>query len=937
MKITRSHVLGLICLCSSLSFSQEDEIEIEETVIEVSERAFDPSKDLPKPDLSLRTKPTHKYVNDTLWFGYDWNVVEDKTLAHYYRTKPQKQGDLYAIQDHYKDGAVQMKGTFIDFDGNIKHGVIAYYRPNQTLQTKVYYGNDKVLDYDQFANDLHLITNNKRYVNFELPSIIKKTKIEDEESDFSFRDLFDTNKQLREELDFDESVYITREKNNIITTTEIKTGRVVSTLTVKDNKQFEGDLKLFNGKRVVGEVKPNPKTKQYEFTRYHKNGKPFLVQNIENKAMAFFAPNGTLIAENDGDTGSIILGLNSKTLFGLSYISPIAEDQSFMISYLENGDLRYTDQYYRYNVPYRVYDKASGFTREYQEDGTLISEYVNPNKEDLYDFKLRHGITEGYRGILYKSKNLKSKTYYKTKSKIVETYRDTDKATIESKEFYKKEDIDGFYFSAHQIIRYDEKGKIVFEEKVEDDLYKSINYDKRGKVIDSFSCEYIVRASLNSYPRTGRKQHGTISKSYRTDTYEFFELPEYEDVDVNVTFELRYEEEEKKREFLSLNGVVFIDYNWNGESKFYNPIDKKIVTCTFENGQPVSGEYIDYDVSYSALALKYIKRYKDGKIIYNAAYDDSYMKGTHCKGVEEVVDGEEIITSYLGDKTYVFNKTLKDGSYVGSGWAVRDIVEDNHIFYRLDADKCIAEFENGDLLSVAHYQTRFFDNKERKTPNTEQFLLANKSIYKAGKLVQIESYYDPAGAFKELQHKLTLDFNDEEEPYQGEIVLNKYSDEYYRLDKGEVVQKLNLDHREFYEITPEKATRKLLTDRDEISYHDFYQVIEYTRETDTHKYTALDSQKKEYTAVFDGIKMKKGIFFYEEIFEGMYTFLVKDDMVYKIKGYETADTFRETQVEEKLPISSSVEEFESFYGFSSYSSPIQISSSIYFDRWLDLD
>ena len=72
-----------------------------------------------------------------------------------------------------------MKGSFIDYDGNIQHGEIEYYRPNKTLEYKVYYANGKPLKGDQFDNSLNVIKSTKSYINFNLPEAIKKKKVKE--------------------------------------------------------------------------------------------------------------------------------------------------------------------------------------------------------------------------------------------------------------------------------------------------------------------------------------------------------------------------------------------------------------------------------------------------------------------------------------------------------------------------------------------------------------------------------------------------------------------------------------------------------------------------------------------------------------------------------------------------------------------------------------
>lgn len=922
----RIYLLVFLCFLSNNIIGQEEEF-IE---VEIEEVAEEEAISIAAPDLSLKSKPTHTYINDTLWFSYDWKVVKNKQLAHYYRTKPIAQDNLYLIKDYYLDGTLQMQGTFIDFDGTVKHGLIEYYRPNNTLENKVYYENNKFKNSFNKDNSLQLLERNTyNFIKLNLPNSIKKKEINNEETNFSFQDLFNTDKQLRAELNIDESIYITKEEGNVITTIERKTNRVVSKMQINRDKTIEGNLKLYDGSTLAIEIKPNPKSKEYELIRYHKNGNPFFRTTIKSGHTKYFSPKGEPIAENDGESGSFILGLDKKRILGFSYISPIEEGQSFIISYIENGDLLYSNQYYSYNVPYRIFDKASGYTKEYKEDGTVISEYVNPNKKaSLYNFGLEDKLTKGYRSTLYKSKRLKTKSYFEPKAKIVEHFRDNDSKHPEYKEYYKKEKIDGIYGSPYRTVRYNEKGIKVFEEEIKDRNYLSTNYNDKGKVIGQFSGDYM--RTLNTYPDLGNDQDGYLLKSYETNTYDMFRSPEYEDINAKVTFELIYEKGIKKREFLSINNVVFIDYNWNGKSKFYNPIKGEIVTSVFKEGQVISGEYVEYSVSYNNIKLTTIEQYKNETVVYKVDFKDQYDKGTYYTHKVEKINNDDIITTYLNGTEYKYNKTKKDGKFVGKNWDIDKILNDKYTFHDINSDLCIAEFKNGDLLNIKSYQSRFFNNRGRETPNTEHFLLTNKSLYNNGKLIALESFYDPDSEFKNIRNKLVLKFKDEL-PYSGEVFINAYDDEYYRLENGTVIQKLKTNYKEFYEVTPNTVKVKYLKEQKEITYNMYFQVIEYRPQTETYTYTAVDPEGKEHEAIFDGNKMKKGIFYYEKSYEGMYTLIVKDNKVYKVDKYISPKVFNSTLAVDSIPVSSSYEAFDKFYGFYSFSSPLQINKSDYGD------
>jgi len=211
-------------------------------------------------------------------------------------------------------------------------------------------------------------------------------------------------------------------------------------------------------------------------------------------------------------------------------------------------------------------------------------------------------------------------------------------------------------------------------------------------------------------------------------------------------------------------------------------------------------------------------------------------------------------------------------------------------------------------------------------------LLTHKFLYKKGKLEKLESYYDPSHIFKNFRNKLVLEFN-EELPYSGEVIMDSYGIEYSRVKKGKVIQKLKNKYDTFYEITPERVTQKSLVDRNVNTYTDYFQRIDFIK--DKYKYTAISPDGKEHEAVFNGIKMKKGVFYLEKGYDGLYTIIVKDKIVYMVDKYIAPNSFSPSLAIKQIPVSSSLEEFEKFYDFYSFSNPIQLDHDDYGDLELN--
>lgn len=76
-------------------------------------------------------------VIDTLFFNRSWEKV-NKSNYKYYRIV-HKVNSKYEVTDHYKNGRMQMKATFVSLDPEIMDGVCIWYKKNGKIKDSVLY------------------------------------------------------------------------------------------------------------------------------------------------------------------------------------------------------------------------------------------------------------------------------------------------------------------------------------------------------------------------------------------------------------------------------------------------------------------------------------------------------------------------------------------------------------------------------------------------------------------------------------------------------------------------------------------------------------------------------------------------------------------------------------------------------------------------------
>lgn len=84
-------------------------------------------------------------AQDTLTFYYDknWNEIQDKDIAEFYRKAFAVSNGVYFVSDHYKNGQIQMSGSYTSKKFKEKTGHFIYYFENGHKDTECNFLKDK--------------------------------------------------------------------------------------------------------------------------------------------------------------------------------------------------------------------------------------------------------------------------------------------------------------------------------------------------------------------------------------------------------------------------------------------------------------------------------------------------------------------------------------------------------------------------------------------------------------------------------------------------------------------------------------------------------------------------------------------------------------------------------------------------------------------------
>jgi hypothetical protein len=914
--------LLLLTLIPFLHHAQEQETEVETASW---------AKDLEKPSFKFLENTQSKFINDTLWIGYDDTMLTSKKLAFFYRLRPNKKKDLYEIKDYYLDGTLQMEGTFTDYDGLLKEGKVLTYRSNGTLEWKAKYKDDKLIGTDRKLDKVAILNIEEDLIKFKLP--FKKTDEESDDSSSSgFRSIYGSN-PFRSEFEVDEKYFTSSTQGEYLITKNNKTDEVVSRLKLENDLPVEGSLVVYNGKKELLRIDKENNGDNYKLFVLYDDGSTFLKFDMVDEDIKYFSPNGQLLASGDEKSGSFLYGLSKSRVFGYSVITPLKPDQSFIVMHNAQDGEKYIERYYNYNQPEIKFDPDTKTIYTYLANGELTAAYVLEDGEGPSITSGMEKIEKGYQKLFFPSGNLKSLSRYEPSSKIIEYYSDSSKNTIIRKEYLKKDSGSWSFQKPYKKTLFNTKGIKVFEEELIDSrTYNSVNYDGQGKELGKFTFTGSRLRDLNYFPDEYNDPDGLFIKTIDINDFTFFNSDEYSDISVQLNYEVKYEGGIKRKERVAIDDMVFIDYHFNGTSLFYNPITNKQDSCTMKNGVPKDGTLVEYYTSNYQISFSSIVTYENGTEIKRSNYDDS-SSGTFLLDEMEIKNDQEYLTTYLNGRKYVLNKTLMDGEHTTSTGGRNNLLED----YMHTSDifgHVTALFENGTLQELTKYKNSTVTptDDEDSDYSIKSFIPDSKWTYTDGKISKIISYYPPDSRLSQLHGVLELEFKDGI-PHDGEISLQGFGGPtYYRVQNGEVIQKVVNDDEEFYLVTKdfiEKTT--LLSPSSTLGRYN--QKIIYDRATGATTYAAF-YDKKSVSATFDGLRMTSGVAYYTALFSGTTTLIVKNGMVYKFDDYIGLGNFNSNEATDQISVSSTEEQFIEFYDFG-YSNPLLIDVDEYGDLSID--
>jgi len=118
--------------------------------------------------LSLSGLSSFAQQTDTVWFNHKWEK-SPKEGSSYYRITS-KNGDLFHVTDYYKNGQIQMTGTYLSMETETKNGAFKWYYQNGQKKSESNYINNEEVG----------VSN-----NFFMNGVLQKTFVNDDNSKIS--------------------------------------------------------------------------------------------------------------------------------------------------------------------------------------------------------------------------------------------------------------------------------------------------------------------------------------------------------------------------------------------------------------------------------------------------------------------------------------------------------------------------------------------------------------------------------------------------------------------------------------------------------------------------------------------------------------------------------------------------------------------------------
>lgn len=103
--------------------------------------------------LSLIVLKGHTQSIDSIWFNNKWEKTS-KEDGYYLRIqKNDSKSKIILIEDFYPTGEIQMKGTYLSMDPEIRNGEFIWFYKNGNKQKECYYYKNKIIECSEWTID----------------------------------------------------------------------------------------------------------------------------------------------------------------------------------------------------------------------------------------------------------------------------------------------------------------------------------------------------------------------------------------------------------------------------------------------------------------------------------------------------------------------------------------------------------------------------------------------------------------------------------------------------------------------------------------------------------------------------------------------------------------------------------------------------------------
>ncbi len=649
--------------------------------------------------------------SDTTYYDQNWQRTTKESAA-FYRPAPKAKDSGYWIQDFFISGALQMEGFSSSNTDDLFEGEMNWYYENGKPMQKANYVNGvqhgEIINYNKAGVELSrglsklgepfkgsfFEEGTSFYVlRFYENGVVQKfSSIANTATSKARVDIFYKEGNLSEAWFYNQSGGLIG-KSKINSDETISDGVLVSyyfnpmlvesVLHIKNNKYIDPAVGYYT----------NGKLKFYQFHN----------ENKEIEKEVYFDQKGVRI-------DSIILK-DSKPYKGV--LHTFHPRSSAVASFCDNP-MRIT--------PYKE-GLIEGIDKEFYENGNLksASTYIRgalSGTRTTYDstgraiYTMQYQDGTPYNGTfidwdnaikVYKDGTLTDETQFYANGKVKFTKKESEGTTVydeSGKIISKLEYKNGMPYSG-KIVELSE-GLVSYEETYKDGQKVSEIFYSEGKVLDKSVYSNNERIRSLYYPNGKIKQetkyvndnerevtcydsNGTLlGKLQINDSYELSGTKCVFDYD-SIAEITDYEDNKIVRSRKFFNNALLYDKNYNGNATFYDPFEKKTYTCSFREGNPITGTELEYDYNKT---VNRISNYLNGKLHgtqiltsynYDTGKSEIYKKesfsGGLKNGLEQSFYSENLVQAIPyknGDKEGEAKFYNKEGKVIATGTYVDD-------------------------------------------------------------------------------------------------------------------------------------------------------------------------------------------------------------------------------------------------------------------------